>query len=262
MPPTETRASRRFVLAASGSLLASFAGCISGTAGGNEETTTQTTESDDDHSDDGHGHGEVGDPVDHATVEVNTTDGGREHFNPHVTWITEGGTVTWVLESGAHTATAYHPGNDQPQLVPDGTAAWDSGVLSAAGETYEHTFDTPGVYHYYCIPHESQGMIGTVIVGEPDPHESIALESIPAEKSAAVKEKLEELNEMVRTALGDDHGDGHEDDGHQDDDHEDDGHEESTSHDETETHNETGDHEETTTHDDTESHNETDDHHE
>ncbi|MCL7418443.1 MAG: plastocyanin/azurin family copper-binding protein, partial [Halalkalicoccus sp.] len=62
-----------------------------------------------------------------------------------------------------------------------------------------------GVYHYYCTPHESLGMIGSVIVGEPDPHEQVALEEPPADKPERVREKLKELNGMIRTALDDDH---------------------------------------------------------
>lgn len=214
---------RRTILAASGGILAGFAGCISGTAG-SDDTSTQTTQNN--HEENGE-HGEVSEPVDHATVAVNTTDGGREHFSPHVTRITVNGTVTWVLESGSHTATAYHPDNDQPRLVPHGTEAWDSGILSEEGETFEHTFDTEGVYHYYCIPHENAGMIGTVIVGDPVPTEQVALQSIPSDKPPAIREKLEELNGMVRSAIGDAHRD---DDG---------AHEESEQHTESEDHSET-----------------------
>jgi plastocyanin len=133
-----------------------------------------------------------------------TEDGGY-HFEPHVVRVNVGGTVTWHNESGSHSTTAYHSDNDQPQLVPDGAAAWDSGIVSEQGATFEHTFETEGVYHYYCTPHESLGMIGSVIVGEPDPHEQVALEDPPADKPERVREKLEELNGMVSTALGDDH---------------------------------------------------------
>lgn len=151
------------------------------------------------------GHDEaVGAPSDTADVKMLTEDGGY-HFEPHVVRVNVGGTVTWTLESGSHTTTAYHPDNDHPQLVPDGAAAWDSGILSEQGATFEHTFETEGVYHYYCMPHESLGMLGSIIVGDPDPHEQNALEEPPADKPERVREKLNELNEMVSTALGDDH---------------------------------------------------------
>jgi len=172
--------------------------------GGHDDEESGHDDEEGGHSDDG-GHDEaVGAPSDTAAVRMVTEDGGY-HFEPHVVRVNVGGTVTWTNESGSHSTTAYHPDNDQPQLVPDGAAAWDSGIVSDEGATFEHTFETEGVYHYYCTPHESLGMIGTVIVGEPDPHEQVAVEEPPADKPERVREKLTELNEMVRTALGDDH---------------------------------------------------------
>ncbi|WP_435075166.1 plastocyanin/azurin family copper-binding protein [Halorubrum sp. HHNYT27] len=162
----------------------------------------------DEHSDDGHdddGHGAVGEPTATAAVEMITTDDGGTHFAPHVARVETGGTVTWTLESGSHNAAAYHPDNDQPQLVPDGAEPWDSGMISEHGATFEHTFETEGVYHYYCMPHESTGMIGSVIVGEPDAHGQPALEGPPADKPEAVREKITELNEMCNEALGHGH---------------------------------------------------------
>ncbi|MFC7130531.1 plastocyanin/azurin family copper-binding protein [Haloferax chudinovii] len=179
------------------------------------QTTTEAAEDGDSESghneeEGGHreeedGHDEaIGAPTDTAEVTMVSTDNGY-HFEPHVVRVNVGGTVTFHNESGTHSTTAYHPDNDQPQLVPGGAASWDSGILSEEGATFEHTFETEGVYHYYCIPHEALGMVGTVIVGEPDPHEQVALEKTPADKPDAVQKKLEELNGMVRTALGDDH---------------------------------------------------------
>lgn len=187
-----------------------LAGCTGTRTTGNGTATETSTESAHDEStetgghDDG-GHDEaIGAPSDTAEVEM-ITEGGSYHFAPHVVRVNVGGTVTWHNESGSHSATAYHPDNDQPQLVPDGAAAWDSGVLSEQGATFEHTFETEGVYHYYCTPHERLGMIGSVVVGEPDPHEQVALEEPPADKPESVRQKLDELNGMIQTALGDDH---------------------------------------------------------
>lgn len=157
-----------------------------------------------DHGGDDHGHDTVGEMTPTAEVAVNTSNG-ETHFNPHVSRVETGGSVTWILESGAHTATAYHPDNGEPQLVPDGSEAWDSGVLSDVGEEFEHTFETEGVYHYFCDPHESSGMIGSVIVGEPDPHDQPALEDPPADKPATVRHKIEDLNTLCNGALGHQH---------------------------------------------------------
>ena len=186
-----------------------LAGCTGPQAdspdGGAKETPSSTEDGGESGHDDEGGHDEsVGEPSDNAEVTMITEDGGY-HFEPHVVRVTVGGTVTWTNESGSHSTTAYHPDNDQPKLVPDGATAWDSGLRSEEGATFEHTFETEGIYHYYCTPHETLGMIGSVIVGDPDPHEQIALEDPPEDKPDAVREKLEELNGIVSTALGDDH---------------------------------------------------------
>ena len=166
-----------------------------------EESHTET-QSEEESGHGSHGHSEgVGEPTETATVNMVTKDGGY-HFEPHVVRVTVGGTVTFVNESGSHSTTAYHPDNDQPQLVPDGAASWDSGILTEQGATVEHTFETEGVYHYYCSPHESLGMVGSIIVGEPDAHGQPALETIPKDKPEAVRNKLEELNKKINEALG------------------------------------------------------------
>ncbi len=168
-----------------------------------DEGDHSDTESD--HGGESHGHDDtVGEPTETADVKMLTEDGGF-HFEPHVVRVESGGTVTWELASGSHTTTAYHPDNDQPQLVPDGAAAWDSGSVSDQGATFEHTFETEGVYHYYCAPHETGGMIGSVIVGDPDAHGQPALEDPPQEKPEAVRTKIEDLNAMCNEALGHTH---------------------------------------------------------
>jgi plastocyanin len=104
-----------------------------------------------------------------VTIRAATLDSdqgaGRFVFTPAVVWVESGATVTWEIEGAAHSVTAYHPDNDKPIRVPGDAAGFDSGTLDAGG-TYEYTFETPGVYNYYCTPHESLGMTGIVIVGE------------------------------------------------------------------------------------------------
>src|SRR3546814_14143555 len=78
---------------------------------------------------------------------------------------------SWVNRDtgNAHTATAYHPANfDRPRRVPPGADGWDSDYL-LPGEGFALTLTVPGVYDYYCIPHEHVGMVGRIIVGEPGP---------------------------------------------------------------------------------------------
>jgi plastocyanin len=96
-----------------------------------------------------------------------------QRFDPANITIKAGETVTWVNESDeAHTVTAY--GNEIPEDAtyfasgdaPTETEARDSlseGLLQS-GDTFEVTLDRPGTYEYYCIPHESSGMKGTIVV--------------------------------------------------------------------------------------------------
>ena len=39
-----------------------------------------------------------------------------------------------------------------------------AGALIDEGESYEVTFDRPGTYRYFCIPHGASGMRGTIVV--------------------------------------------------------------------------------------------------
>lgn len=154
------------------------------------------------HSEDGGHHGsELPDsPTTSADVGM-VVESGAKHFRPHIAWIEPGGTVSWRLESGAHSTTAYHPDNDKPLRVPEGAPAWDNGILSEQGTTFEHTFETAGVYDYFCVPHESQGMIGTV-VGRPEPSGQPGLESPKARLPEQARRKISELNERERKLLG------------------------------------------------------------
>jgi plastocyanin len=96
-----------------------------------------------------------------------------QRFDPANITIKAGGTVTWVNESDeAHTVTAY--GNEIPEDATyfasgdasNETEARDSlseGLLES-GDTFQVTLDRPGTYEYYCIPHETSGMKGTIVV--------------------------------------------------------------------------------------------------
>lgn len=74
-------------------------------------------------------------------------------FEPANITIEPGTTVTWVQSgNNPHTTTSY-----------DGL--WDSGMIEGgSGGTFSFTFEEPGTYDYFCIPHESLGMIGSVTV--------------------------------------------------------------------------------------------------
>jgi len=100
-----------------------------------------------------------------------------EAFRPATITVSVGEEVLWYNNSArAHSITAYDDG------IPEGAEffatggydstsaareAWDgmNGALES-GETFAHTFETPGRFNYFCIPHERAGMVGQVVVEE------------------------------------------------------------------------------------------------
>ena len=100
----------------------------------------------------------------------------------------EGGGGTATVTVGPGGSLVYSPGTDSPLEIAPGTTVtfeWESanhnivvdsqpddanweghGTLEDTGFTYEHTFETLGTYEYYCEPHQTAGMVGTVEVVE------------------------------------------------------------------------------------------------
>ena len=99
-------------------------------------------------------------------------------FRPYEVTVSAGDEVVWKNTSVRnHSVTAYG------QSIPDAATyfasggfesenaarrAWRDGLggVLRNGDTYAHTFEVPGRYDYFCIPHEQAGMVGTVIVEE------------------------------------------------------------------------------------------------
>jgi len=89
-------------------------------------------------------------------------------FSPERVEITSGQTVLWRNAGfDIHTVTADPEKaiSDRHVLLPPGAETFDSGRFSP-GETYSRTFTVPGLYRYFCIPHEATGMIGEIEVVE------------------------------------------------------------------------------------------------
>ena len=91
--------------------------------------------------------------------EVPVISMGNAYFDPVGLYVEPGTTVQFEIEAGSHSATAYE------NRIPPDASPFDSGVISTG--RFEHTFDTPGTYDYYCIPHQSMGMVGRIVVGQP-----------------------------------------------------------------------------------------------
>jgi plastocyanin len=72
-------------------------------------------------------------------------------IEPQALTIQAGDVVEWHIVSGRHSATSKD-------------AAWDSGELER-GASFAQQFDVPGVYPYFCTPHDF--MRGTITVLKP-----------------------------------------------------------------------------------------------
>lgn len=95
--------------------------------------------------------------------------GAHVWFNPIGLLIQPGQTVRWTNRDAgnSHTATAYHNAfYDRPIRMPASAKPWDSGYL-LPGDSFSITLTVPGVYDYYCVPHERAGMVGRIVVGTP-----------------------------------------------------------------------------------------------
>jgi plastocyanin len=98
-------------------------------------------------------------------------------FRPSELTVSVGETVVWDnTSSRAHSVTAYEAGipDDADYFASGGydseaaaREAWTNleGAITS-GDTYEHTFEVPGNYDYFCIPHERGGMVGRIVVEE------------------------------------------------------------------------------------------------
>lgn len=97
-----------------------------------------------------------------ATYEVKMgTDAGLLKFDPEELTIKSGDTVKWV-----NNKLAPHNAVFDSSKLDDAVATKLSHkqLVFSPGESYQSTFDEPGVYPYYCEPHRGAGMVGTITV--------------------------------------------------------------------------------------------------
>lgn len=98
---------------------------------------------------------------------------GDRRFEPEAITVSKGDTVSFSNDSEEpHSVTAYEG------RIPSGASYFSTGGLSSEerargdvsktliqkGDTFELKLTEPGVYEYFCIPHESQGMKGQIVV--------------------------------------------------------------------------------------------------
>ncbi|MBW3660824.1 MAG: hypothetical protein KY397_04235 [Gemmatimonadetes bacterium] len=113
-----------------------------------------------------------------AAVALTASDGGPSvepgalvtmvgvEFQPDSVVIHAGETLEWRNDSKlTHTVTAdpEKAAVSEHVRLPEGAETFDSGNL-APDESYRREFAVPGVYEYFCIPHEAAGMVGKIVV--------------------------------------------------------------------------------------------------
>ena len=79
-------------------------------------------------------------------------DGNRMVYGQEIAKVEVGDTVTWLPATKGHNVEMISSPNDMK-------------FKSKNGKEAKITFDTPGIYYYWCTPHKGMGMIGLVVVG-------------------------------------------------------------------------------------------------
>ena len=78
--------------------------------------------------------------------------GNRMVYSQEVAKVEVGDTVTWLPASKGHNVEMISSPNQMK-------------FKSKNSKEAKITFDTPGIYYYWCTPHKGMGMIGLVVVG-------------------------------------------------------------------------------------------------
>ena len=88
------------------------------------------------------------------TIEMLNKDakGNKMIFSEEIARIDVGDTITWLPTSKGH--------NVEMVASPNSLK-----FKSKNNKEASITFDTPGIYYYWCTPHKGMGMIGIVVVG-------------------------------------------------------------------------------------------------
>ena len=89
-----------------------------------------------------------------VTVEMLNKDseGNRNVYSDEVVRVEVGDTVTWLPTSKGHNVEIVASPNQMQFKSKNNAEA-------------RITFDTPGIYYYWCTPHKGMGMIGLIVVG-------------------------------------------------------------------------------------------------
>ena len=118
-----------------------------------------------------------------VTVEMlnKDADGNRMVYSQEIVEIAAGSTVEWVPTDKGHNVEIIASPNDMK-------------FKSKNGKEASVTFETPGIYYYWCTPHKGMGMIGLVVVGGDTSNKTQISKAKAIGKS---KKKLKDLLEQL-----------------------------------------------------------------
>ena len=75
-------------------------------------------------------------------------------FRPANLSVQVGDTIIWNWINGDHTTTS--------DVIPAGADSWDE-IVDFSTADFNYIVAVAGTYTYYCIPHQSMGMTGTIV---------------------------------------------------------------------------------------------------
>ncbi len=89
----------------------------------------------------------------------------KKQFSPSEITIAVGDTVTWTVITSAGEPHSVTSGTlaDSGKIFDSGVGTGDSPTLRDDGQSFQHTFNEPGEYLYYCSVHPVE-MTGKVLV--------------------------------------------------------------------------------------------------
>jgi len=129
-----------------------------------------------------------------------TPNGAEVWFHPRGLLVPLGQTVRWINrdQGNVHTSTAYHPDNGgKPLRIPNAAKPWNSDYL-LPGKAFSYTFEVPGVYDYFCIPHEHAGMVARIIVQAPEANAAILRQATDTSLPQAAREAFIDISRIMK----------------------------------------------------------------
>jgi pseudoazurin len=114
---------------------------------------------------------------------LNKGDAGTMVFEPALTRVAVGDTVTFIPVDKGHNAETV------PGMLPEGAEPFKGRISTEIAVT----FDVPGAYGVKCGPHFGLGMVALVVVGEPANLAEVQAVTVPkkaADRFAAIYTEL------------------------------------------------------------------------